>query len=225
MEALQIYLQSSIGKKQVVAVTGLLLIGFILGHLAGNLFIFKGPDALNGYAHKLASMRPAMLLVELGLAGVFILHVCLTLWLLLYNTDARPVAYEFYQPTERSLSSKLMPYTGSLLALFVLWHLADFTFADHKGALSLVGKDSLGLYGVVFNAFKNPIHSALYILAMCAIGFHLTHGFQSFLQTLGIDHPKYTPVINIVSVLMGIGVAAVFSSMPLYVLFVAQGPQ
>lgn len=225
MEALQRYLQSSIGKKQIVAVTGLMLIGFILGHLAGNLLIFKGPDALNGYAHKLASMRPALLGVELGLAGIFALHIALTLWLLLYNNDARPVAYAHYEPTERSLSTRLMPYTGTLLGAFILWHLLDFTFVDHTGPLSMVTNKGHGLYGVVYNAFKTPWHSALYILAMCCIGFHLTHGLQSFMQSLGLHHEKYTPLIKIVSVLLGLGVAVVFSSIPLYVLMLAPIPQ
>ncbi|OIP22879.1 hypothetical protein AUK22_10245 [bacterium CG2_30_54_10] len=222
MDALQRYLQSSIGKKQIVAVTGLMLIGFILGHLAGNLLMFRGSEALNGYAHKLATMRPALLLVELALCVVFIVHLSFTLWLLLSNTDARPVPYESYEPTERSLSTRLMPYTGSLLAIFVLWHLFDFTFSDQTGALSVVvGKDSMGLYGVVFNAFQSSFHSGLYILAMCAIGFHLTHGFQSFLQTLGFNHPKYTPGIKVISTLLGVAVAALFSSIPIYVKFFA----
>ncbi|MBF0500480.1 MAG: succinate dehydrogenase cytochrome b subunit [Candidatus Riflebacteria bacterium] len=224
MELLQQYFQSSIGKKQIVALTGLMLIGFILGHLAGNLLIFKGPEALNAYAHKLASMRPAMYGVELALAGTFLLHICLTVYLFFYNNEARPIAYGYYQPTDRSISTRLMPYTGTLLAAFVIWHLLDFTFSDQTGTLSLVGKESLGLYGVVVNAFKIQWHSGLYILAMCAIGFHLTHGFQSFMQSLGLNHPKYTPVIKIISVFLGLAVAAIFSSIPLYVMFFARIP-
>lgn len=225
MNALQQYLQSSIGKKQIVAVTGLMLIGFILGHLAGNFFIFKGPEALNAYAQKLASMRPALLLVEMGLLGIFLLHVTLTLMLLLYNNDARPIGYDYYQPTDRSIATKLMPYTGTLLIVFVLWHLVDFTFSDKTGTLSVLGKESLGLYGVVFNAFLNPIHSGFYILAMCAIGFHLSHGFQSFVQTLGLNHPKYTPGLQMISIFLGAGVAILYSSIPLFVMFFAKIPQ
>jgi len=212
-------LQSSIGKKQVVAATGLILIGFITGHLAGNLFIFMGPEAFNGYAKKLAGLRPGLYLVEAALLSMFIVHLWLTASLVLENLQSRPVKYRVFKAVgDRSWATRLMPFTGTLIVAFVVWHLLDFTFSDHHGARSILsdGK-SYGLYGVVYNSFTDPAHSLLYVAAMIALGLHLSHGIQSFVQTFGFNHPRYTPVIKKISNGVGLFVALGYSSIPIYV--------
>ena len=168
---------SSIGKKQIVAATGLCLILFIIGHLAGNLFFYSGPEAFNKYAEKLAHLRPGLLLVEAGLVVIFFVHMWLTVVLAIENHLARPVGYAVHKSAgKRSLATRLMPVTGTIIIAFVIWHLLDFTFSDHHGLLSVLDDGhSHGLYGVVYNAFSNPIHSTLYIIAMAALGFHLSH--------------------------------------------------
>lgn len=221
MTAIYLYIKSSIGKKQIVAATGLVLILFLIGHLAGNLFIYFGPDAYNNYSKKLVSLRPGLFIVEYTLLILFVIHIFVTALLVWENIKARPIPYRLYKSSEqRSLSTKLMPYAGTIILTFVIWHLLDFTFIDHHGSRSLLldGK-SYGLYGVVTNSFSNPVHCALYVLAMMSIGFHLTHAVQSFFQTFGVDHPFYTPVIKKISNAFGLVVAFGYSSIPIYIFF------
>lgn len=214
------YLRSSLGKKQITAATGLVLIGFVIMHLAGNLLLYLGPQAFNGYAHKLAGLRPGLYLIETFLLVVFLIHLHLTALIVLENRRARPVGYKVSPAEDDDLFlSRLMPWTGTVIVAFVLWHLRDFTFTDHEGARSLLRDgQSYGLYGVVYNSFTDPLHSAAYILAMAALGIHLSHGIQSFAQTFGWNHPKYTPAVKRLSHGLGFLIAAGYSSIPIYVL-------
>ena len=211
------YLKSSIGKKQIVAVTGLMLIVFVLGHLAGNLLILIGPAAYNGYANKLSSLRPGLYLVEFALAGVFLIHMLVTYWLVLENIRARPVGYNVYQASgERSLATRLMPYTGTIIIIFIVSHLLDFTFANHEGPSSILndGKN-YGLYGLVYNTFLSIPHSMFYIVAMMCLGLHLTHGIHSVWQTFGMEENL---TVKRLSSGLGFGIAILYSSIPAYVL-------
>lgn len=214
------YLRSSLGKKQITAATGLFLIGFVVMHLAGNLLIYLGAEAFNGYAHKLAGLRPGLYLIEFFLLAVFSIHLYLTALLVLENRRARPVGYNVSSAQDDDLFlARLMPWTGTVIVAFVLWHLRDFTFTDHEGARSLLRDgQSYGLYGVVYNSFADPLHSAAYILAMTALGIHLSHGIQSFAQTFGWNHPRYTPAVKKLSRGLGFLIAAGYSSIPIYVL-------
>lgn len=213
-------LRSSIGKKQIVAATGLFLVLFVIGHLLGNLFIYLGPEAFNNYAKKLANLRPGLYAVEAGLLVIFFIHMWLTAVIVIQNRLARPIHYSVCKSVgDRSLATRLMPFTGTIIIAFVIWHLLDFTFSDHHGPLSVLADgQSYGLYGVVYNAFSDPIHSALYIIAMIALGFHLSHGIQSFIQTFGLGHPDHLPAVQKLSNGLGAFIAAVFSSIPVYVL-------
>ena len=197
--------KSSIGKKQIIAVTGLLLILFLIGHLIGNLLIYGGPDVFNGYAAMLAKARPVVFLIEMALLAVFLIHVLVTLWLVLENIKAAGVSRYAVKKTraQRSLATQLRIYTGLFLLAFVVWHLFDFTFSDHEGPRSILLNKSLGLYGVVYNSFLNPIHSGLYIIAMACLGFHLAHGVQSLIQTFGFNDEKYTPMLHKISNFFG----------------------
>lgn len=211
---------SSIGKKQVVAVTGLVLIGFVIVHLAGNLFLYLGPEAFNGYAKKLAGLRPGLYLLEAGLLVLFLTHLWLTALLVVENLRARPLRCRLVRSSgENSVGARLMPLTGTVIVIFILWHLRDFTFTDQHGPRSVLSDgQSHGLYGIVYNSFKDPVHSLLYVIAMTALGFHLSHGIQSFVQTLGFNHPRYTPAIQKISNALGFLIALTYSSIPVYVL-------
>ena len=214
------YFSSSIGRKQIVAVTGILLILFLVGHLAGNLLIYLGPEAFNAYAKKLAGLRPGLYVVEAGLLLIFLIHMFVTALLVLENINARPVRYKVQKPVgERSTATRLMPYTGTIILIFIVWHLLDFTFADKHGNLSILpdGKD-YGLFGVVYNAFSNPWHSYFYIITMMAIGFHLSHGVQSFCQTFGFVGSTTTPLVRNISNAIGLIIAVGYSTIPIYVL-------
>ena len=220
MTNLSAYLKSSIGKKQIVAATGLMLILFVLGHLAGNLLIYLGPEAFNNYAKKLASLRPGLYFIEIGLFLVFLTHIYLTALIVLENVRARSIRYQVYGDSKkRSLATRLMPFTGTYILGFVIWHLLDFTFIDKHGPRAILpdGND-YGLYGVVFNAFADPIHSLFYIIAMMCLGLHLAHGIYSFAQTFGFNQSLAKKISG--SVALFISVA--YSSIPVYVYFVYQ---
>ncbi len=214
------YYHSSIGRKQIVAFTGLLLMLYLVAHLAGNLLIFGGPQLLNWYADKLASLRPGLYGVEFLLMMVFLTHVWVTYTLVHENIRARAANYRITPAKgDRSLAAQLMPFTGSIILAFLLYHLWDFTFNEHSGARCILrdGKD-YGLYGLVYNSFSDPLHSTFYIIAMVCVGFHLSHALESFCQTFGVSNPKNAAQIRSFSHTFGVLVGWGFSMIPVYVL-------
>lgn len=215
------FLSSSVGRKQFVAATGLCLILFVVAHLAGNLLLFAGPEVFNAYAHKLASLRPAFLVVEAILLLIFVSHLAVTGMLVVGNVKARGRSrYDVEQPQgERSLAARLMPLTGVVILVFVIWHLLDFTFTDHDGPRGVMPNEvHRGLYGVVFNSFRNPLNSLFYIVAMVAVGLHLSHGMQSFVQTFGFSGLALSPKLKVACQGIGLLVGLVYSCIPIYVM-------
>jgi succinate dehydrogenase / fumarate reductase cytochrome b subunit len=209
---------SSVARKQIVACTGLIILSFVLTHLAGNLLIFAGPQTFNAYADKLASIRPILFFFEIGLIILASIHVITTLMLIWENRKARPTAYTVSQAVGPSLlGAKWMPITGPIILIFVLFHLWDFTFAQH-GVRNLIDNQDLGLYAIVYNSFRDPLHSAIYILAMIALAIHLTHAIQSALQTFGLNNHKISPFLKKISVVMGLVVALIYILIPIAVL-------
>lgn len=212
------YFTSSIGKKQVVAVSGLFLILFLIAHLAGNLFIYGGPEVFNKYAATLKSLGPVLVVIESVLTLIFVTHIVFTAMVVIENKKSRPVQYAAGTAyKERSLATRLMPYTGTVLLVYLITHLCDFTFSDPTTSVSVFAGQQLGLYGLVVHAFMNPLWVAWYVVAMIAVGFHLVHAFQSVMQTFGINHPYYTPFIKKFSLAFGIFISLAFSIIPLYI--------
>jgi len=217
------FFHSSIFRKQLVAVTGLIMVGFILGHMAGNLLIYLGPAIFNDYAEKLASLGELLWIIRTVMVVAIVVHIVYTIKLTGENHAARRARYEVFSSKKGNVFARTtMIYTGILLACFLFLHLYDFTFGDKTGANSILatktGPQSLGLYGLVWNSFLQPWRDLIYILAVCSVGLHLSHGFQSFIQTIGFNHPRYTPLILKASIVIGIVVAAGFSSIPVYVM-------
>jgi succinate dehydrogenase / fumarate reductase cytochrome b subunit len=212
------YLRSSIGKKQIVAATGLVLISFVVAHLAGNLSFYLGAAAFNAYAAKLKSFRPVLNVAEAGLLLIFIVHMITTFCLILQNRRARGRGYACNKGSGvQTLSSKLMSYTGPIVLIYVILHLFDYTWADHHGAASVVRGVNYGLYGLVYRSFTSWGHSLWYIVAMIAVGFHLDHGVQSFFQTFGLNNKNYAPCLKKLSRLFAIVITLGYVSIPLYV--------
>jgi succinate dehydrogenase / fumarate reductase cytochrome b subunit len=217
------FFESSIIRKQIVAVTGIAMVMFILGHLAGNLLILLGPKAFNDYAAMLASIPEVLWVARIGLAISLVLHVYFTIALTIENRAARGGAYAVSSSKgDTGFARKFMIYTGLLLLFVFFFHLRDFTFGDKEGASSVVaglnGGESLGLFGLVWNSFLFVPRSVIYILFVSSVGLHLSHGVQSLFQTLGINHERWTPLVKKVSVALGLIVAVGFSSIPLFVL-------
>lgn len=212
MRSLIDYLSSSIGKKQLVALSGLLLCGFLLAHLAGNLLLLKGMDAFNHYAEML-SENPLLPVAEVVLLAIFSLHIILGLFVSWQNYNARPEGYEHrIEAGGRTPGSATMKYTGLFTLVFLVIHIGTFRFGDDEGPG--------GLFGLVMEWFQNGIYAGFYVLAMAFLGLHLSHGFQSAFQTFGVNHPRYTPLIKAVGIVFALVCAAGLGLLPLWSHFI-----
>jgi succinate dehydrogenase / fumarate reductase cytochrome b subunit len=202
-------LGSSVGKKLMMAVTGLAFIGFLAAHLAGNLTLYAGGAAFNAYAEKLHSLGPLLKVFESGLILFALVHVGTGLWLFVLNFKARPVRYARDRSAGgRTLSSRTMPYSGLIILAFVAFHLSNFTFSDRQGAT---------IFEIVRSAFASPAYVLVYVAAMVVVAFHVRHGFWSAFQTIGANHPKYMPAISGASLAASLIVAFGFGLLPVVV--------
>lgn len=181
---------TTIGKKAVMAVTGLILFGFLIGHMLGNLQIYLGPDALNAYAEKLQSLTPVLWGTRIVVGTSIILHVWMVIDLYARSLAARPVAYRVTRSIATNYATKTMWLSGILILLFVLYHLAHFTFPGIS--MGNYEHDTHGqVYLNVVNGFGVRWVAAIYIAAQLVLWAHLYHGGWSLLQTLGLNHPRY----------------------------------
>ncbi len=180
---------STIGKKAIMALTGLVLFGFLVGHMLGNLQIYLGPDKLNGYAEKLQSLGGLLWVVRSVLAGSLILHMWMVVELYARSLAARPVGYRVQKTVATTYAAKTMWLSGVIILLFVVYHIAHFTFPGI--AMGDYTHEHGQVYLNVVNGFRVQWVSALYIVAQILLGMHLFHGVWSLLQTLGLNHPRY----------------------------------
>lgn len=217
------YFCSSIGRKQIMAVAGLLLCGFVLTHAAGNMLILVGPEAYNKYSHAIIS-NPFLYVAEAGLVVFFLAHIFAGIAVTIKNFCARPKGYAVSASGEKktSLTSKSMWIQGLIILGFLIYHLMTFKYGPHYET-QVNGAAARDLFKLVNEVFQDPIHVAWYIVALLILCFHLSHGFYSSLQTLGMNHPKYTPKIKCISVLYGVVVSFAFISQPVYIYFFYQG--
>lgn len=200
--------RSSIGMKQVMAVTGLGFSAFALTHLLGNLTLYSGKEAFLSYVERLHSLGALVTLAELGLIVFALLHIGLGLILYIQNLRARPVRYAVSKRAGgRTIGSMTAPYTGLLILVFIIIHLSKFRFVD---------KTVTNDFMILQNTFSQPGYVVFYLLAMVVVAVHVSHGFWSGFQTIGLNHPNYMPFIQkfgiAFSILLGLG----FSSIPLY---------
>lgn len=191
---------TSIGRKLVLAVTGLMLLGFLLAHMLGNMSLFQGPQALNAYADWLQG-HPLLWVMRGGLAFVFGIHVTVAIQLALENRRARSVGYAAGRVFRTSWASRYMVVSGSFVIFFVIYHLLHFTFgavaADNFGTADAQGRHDV--YAMVVSSFRNPWVCVSYVIAMNLVGLHLFHGARSLFQTVGINHESYNGGIRIVN--------------------------
>lgn len=211
---------SSIGIKILVAASGVLLLLFVVGHLAGNLQIFLGQDVFNDYAVKLRAFPAALLLFRAGIAVVALVHIVATLRLAILNKRARPVAYRAKESVAASLGSRTMVLSGLLLLAFVVYHLAHFTWqvTNPQYQVLVDGQGRHDVYTMVILGFRNYLIAGSYIVAMILLGFHLSHGIASVFQTLGWLTPNNKAVIERVARLVTVILVAGYISIPLLIL-------
>lgn len=217
-------LKSTLGRKLVMALTGLFLILFLTGHVSGNLLLFKGDggEAFNMYA-KFMTTNPAVKILSYLTYISVIGHVIYSIALGQLNKSARPVGYaESKASTNSSWASRNMGVLGTIILLFLAGHMYSFWYQMHWGGIPTVvygAEEYKDLYSVVQVAFQQTWMVALYVVAMGFLGFHLSHGFSSAFQTLGLNHVKYSPAIKAIGKFYCIVVPVLFASMPLYIYF------
>ncbi|HAH36841.1 MAG TPA: succinate dehydrogenase [Algoriphagus sp.] len=217
-------LSSTLGRKLIMGLTGLFLILFLTGHVSGNLLLFKGDDgqAFNIYA-KFMTTNPAVKILSYLTYISIIGHVVWSIWLTRQNKAARPVGYAVSKASTNSTwSSRNMGILGTIILIFLVVHLQGFWYEMHWGNVPTVtyeGEEYKDLFSIVTFAFQNELLVAGYVIAMGFLGFHLSHGFASAFQTLGLSHKKYSPAIETVGKIYCVVVPAVFASMPLYIYF------
>ncbi len=217
-------LTSTIGRKLIVSVTGLFLILFLVVHASGNIQLFQndGGRAFNEYTKFMTTFKPVKIISYLLYASI-VVHAVWSLALWVYNRRARGTRYAMRRTNEiTTWSSRNMAFLGTLLLIFIVIHLGNFWFVYKFGEIPKVtydGQEYKDMYSVVATVFANPGYVAVYVICMIALGFHLYHGFGSAFQTLGLNHRKYTPAINLIGVIYSIVIPACFASMPLYFYF------
>ncbi len=207
---------SSIVKKQMMGITGLLLCGFLLTHMLGNCLMYLGPETFNSYAHALISNK-LIYLAEAGLILIFFCHLALAIRLTVENSMARPIKYFMKQSTGRgaTFASSTMPYTGFIILVFIVLHLINFKYGPQY-LVSYNGVEMRDIYRVMIEHFSSPLNVLWYIIAMLALGIHLSHGFWSAFQSLGFNHPKYNCCLKATSKAYALFITLGFSAMPIY---------
>ena len=183
--AVAIY-QSSIGKKAIMAITGIIGIGFVVGHMIGNLQMFQGPEKLNAYAVLLRSFGPILYLIRAVLLAAVIIHIIVAYQLSRTSWESRSDNYKRWKPTSSDYASRTMRWSGPILLLFIVYHLLDFTFGNVNP--NFVPGD---VYHNVIASFSVWWITAFYVISMLALGLHMYHGIWSMFQSLGLNSPRY----------------------------------
>jgi succinate dehydrogenase / fumarate reductase, cytochrome b subunit len=217
------FINSSIGKKFIMAVTGSFLLIFLIIHLIGNITLFFGPDAFNGYVKTLDSIKPLIRVIEVVLLAAFVFHIYngLILWIENKKTQGGKFIgkYKIKASSENSsFSSRTSFITGSIVFIFLVLHLGTFFWRfnvyDPQGLANIHQ-----YFSIVTGFFTIWWYVILYVIAVLLLGFHLNHGFQSAFQTFGWNHKKYFPIIKKFGTLYAIIMTLGFASMPIYFFF------
>jgi succinate dehydrogenase / fumarate reductase cytochrome b subunit len=212
------FLKSSIGGKYLVALTGLVLTGFVIVHMLGNLQVFLGPEAINSYAASLKKNASLLWSVRIFLLAVFVVHITMALRLNWKSQQARPIRYAHERTVQASFASRHMVLTGLVLLAFIVFHIAHFTLGIVTGAHVEVrvveGKQSTlvpedlnyhdlrdnqgrpDVYSMMIYGFRNPVLAILYLIAQAGLFLHLTHGVASMFQTVGLNTPRAQRLIR-----------------------------
>ncbi|MEN9529235.1 MAG: hypothetical protein RI932_1108 [Pseudomonadota bacterium] len=214
------YLSSTIGRKYVMAISGLVWTLFVLTHMLGNLLIFAGADAYNFYAYKLTS-NPLIYVAEAGLVVFIGMHAATGIGLKMRNTRTKPTLYAVTPKSAKgaSVSSKSMIWSGTITLVFLILHLITFKFGEYYET-TVDGILMRDIHKLVVECFSQTGYVAWYAVCLVLVGMHLYHGVASSFQTLGINHPKFNNAIKGFGWAYSIVVALGFLAVPFYVFFV-----
>ncbi len=213
------YVRSSVGAKQVMALTGLGLLLFAIVHMVGHLGMFGGRDAYNSYAHFLQSLGALKWAARAGLLAILVLHVVTAIGLARANAAARPHKYAVFKTRATSVFARSMTLTGLVVLAFIIYHLAHFTLGwvqpDYFHQLD--GEGRYDAYSMFVMGFRNVPILISYLVAVTLLSFHLAHGASSWLQSLGLRHPKYEGVTDKLGPTLGFVLAVGYAAPPLAV--------
>ncbi|WP_397571104.1 succinate dehydrogenase cytochrome b subunit [Schlesneria sp. T3-172] len=212
-------LSSSIGQKFVMGLTGLLLCGFLAAHLAGNLLLFVGPKAFNEYAHKLHEQWELLIVAETGLLILFLAHIYLAITTTIGNYKARRESYVLKQskvPHRIIGANSWMFASGAVVLGFVILHLIDLRLGMRGSISYLPESDPEAPFKNTIAALSDPVSRVVYFVGAIVLGVHLSHGFASAFQSLGLNHPKYTPLIKIIGKVFAVVIAVGFASLAVF---------
>ena len=205
----------------IVAVTGIILIVFVIGHLLGNLQIFVGPDWINGYSQHLRDLGPLLWAIRLFLLATVLVHICVTIQLAMENRSARPEPYMDKRYVKATFASRHMVMSGLIVFAFIAYHLAHFTFRKTDPRFALLQPDPFGdydVYSMMVYGFQNYFVSGFYVLGLFLLALHLSHGSSSFLQSLGFNDKKLNPRLALGGRIFAWLIFAGYTSIPVAIL-------
>jgi succinate dehydrogenase / fumarate reductase cytochrome b subunit len=215
-------LSDSIGRKVVMAITGLLMVLFVVGHMLGNMSIFAGANGINTYAEKLHAMPAIVWATRVVMLAAVLFHLVISIQITLENGAASPTRYAVDRKLRATFAGRNMIWTGLLLGGFILFHLFHFTIRSVPGMDIVQVQDALGrydVYAMVVAAFGRIVTAVVYVLAMVMLYLHLSHGIQSTFQSMGLNNPKTMPGFvkfgSVLSVIFLLGYGAI----PVAILF------
>jgi succinate dehydrogenase / fumarate reductase, cytochrome b subunit len=219
MNLIRTFWQSQIGKKIVMAVTGIIGVGFVIGHMIGNLQVFEGAEKINAYGRFLHhTVGLELWLVRAALLGAVVLHVLAAYQLSMRARASRPQAYKRRDPQVSTLASRTMRWGGVLVLVFIVLHILHFTvrsFPGYQGMVTIDGTETVDVYTNLVTAFRNPLWVAFYVVSMVALGMHLYHGVWSSLRTLGAAKPSATPLRRQLALGLAVVIWAGFTIVPI----------
>lgn len=211
-------LKSTIGKKYLMGVTGLVWAGFVFAHMAGNMTILISPDLYNLYSHSIVTNKVLLYGTEVILILSLIIHVSCAVNLTVQNKEARGSRYAMTPNGSKaaSFASEWMAVHGSVILIFIISHLITFKYGQYYET-TVNGVVMRDLAKLIYEIFANPLAVGWYIVSLILLGFHLTHGVRSIFQSFGLLHPAYQPIIKKVGIIYASVVVCGFLSQPLFV--------
>lgn len=221
---------SSLGKKYIMAISGLALFGFVVGHCIGNLQIFlpNGREAINRYGAFLQGLGELLWVERLAMLTLVVLHFWSAITLTLENRAARPVAYTTWQPTAASYASRTMIYGGLVVAAFIVYHILHYTVLANVGGVNLgdlskyeyeyQGRHIHDIFKMLVVGFSNPLVALFYIISVGLLCFHLSHGIEAMVQSLGLRFASYNAAVRCFAAAISVFLFVGYSSIPIAIL-------
>ena len=213
------FTRSTIGLKVLMAITGIVMFGYLLGHVTGNWLFFAGREKINAYSAFLHQAHMLLWGTRIVLLAAVVVHIWATVRFLALRGEARPVAYGLKASHGSTFAARTMYWSGPVVLLFIVYHILHLTTGTvHPSFHVNAETHQVDVYQNLVDGFQKPLASGLYIIGMLAIGVHLSHGLWSMLQTVGVNRPNWDPCLRTLAVVLGVGICAGFIAVPAAVL-------